>query len=198
LCLVDEFDIEPTTKENIMNQQSVVGVYDDLYKAEVAVRMLDRSGFPIKQVSIVAKNLESEREVHGYVTAGDVAKGGAGTGAWLGGFFGLLFGAAFLWIPGFGPLFVAGPLSAALLGGVEGALAGAAGGGLLGALFGWGVSRQHILKYEEHVKGGKHLVIVHGSPDQVELARGYLQVTEPEELTVHVHGVPAEAECVHS
>jgi hypothetical protein len=168
-----------------MNQQSVVGVYDVLAKAEDAIRTLDRTGFPVKQVSIVAKDLESEREVHGYVNACDVAKGGAGTGAWLGGFFGLLFGAAFLWIPGFGPLFVAGPLSAALLGGIEGAVAGAAGGGLLGALFGWGVSRQHILKYEERVKGGKYLVIAHGSPDEVERARAALEDTQPEELNVH-------------
>ena len=179
-----------------MSQQSVVGVYDVVSKAEDAIRTLDRSGFPIEQVSIVAKDLESEREVHGYVTAGDVAKGGAGTGAWLGGFFGLLFGAAFLWVPGFGPLLVAGPLSAALLGGVEGALAGAAGGGLLGALFGWGVSRQHILKYEERVKGGKYLVIAHGSPDQVERARGVLQTTAPEELNMHQQETPAET--VHS
>ena len=181
-----------------MSQQSVVGVYDVLSKAEEAIRTLDRTGFPIKQVSIVAKDLESEREVHGYVTACDVAKGGAGTGAWLGGFFGLLFGAAFLWVPGFGPLFVAGPLAAALLGGVEGALAGAAGGGLLGALFGWGVSRQHILKYQEHVQGGKYLVIAHGTPDQVEQARGILQTTGAEELNVHRERNPVDAEPVHS
>ena len=181
-----------------MNQQSVVGVYDVLSKAEDAIRSLDRSRFPIKQVSIVAKDLESERDVHGYVNAGDIAKGSAGTAAWLGGLFGILFGVAFLWVPGFGPLFVAGPLSAALLGGVEGALVGAAGGGLLGALFGWGVSRQHILKYEERVKGGKYLVIVHGSPDQVEVARGVLQETEPEELNVHAEAAPSEAEPVHS
>lgn len=181
-----------------MNHQSVIGVYDVLSKAEDAIRTLDRTGFPIKQVSIVAKDLESEREVHGYVNAGDIAKGGAGTGAWLGGFFGLLFGAAFLWVPGFGPLLVAGPLSAALLGGVEGALAGAAGGGMLGALFGWGVSRQHILKYEERVKGGKYLVIAHGSPDEVERARGVLQNTEPEELNVHREQAATRAEPVHA
>jgi hypothetical protein len=181
-----------------MSQQSVVGVYDVLFKAEDAVRTLDRTAFPIKQVSIVAKDLESEREVHGYVNAGDVARGGAGTGAWLGGFFGLLLGAAFLWVPGFGPLLVAGPLSAALVGGVEGALAGGASGGLLGALLGWGVSRQHILKYEERVKGGQYLVIVHGSPDQVERARGILQATEPEELNVHRQETPARVEPVHS
>jgi hypothetical protein len=181
-----------------MNQQSVVGIYDVLANAEEAIRTLDRTGFPIKQVSIVAKDLESEREVHGYVNAGDIAKGGAGTGAWLGGFFGLLFGAAFLWVPGFGPLIVAGPLSAALVGGVEGALAGAAGGGLLGALFGWGVSRQHILKYEERVKGGKFLVIAHGSPAEVERARAVLTTTEPEELNVHDEQVASTPDAVHS
>jgi hypothetical protein len=181
-----------------MNQQSVVGVYDVLSKAEDAIRTLDRSSFPIKQVSIVAKDLESERDVHGYVNVGDVAKGGARTGAWVGGFFGLLFGAAFLWVPGFGALVVAGPLSAALLGGIEGALAGVTGGGLLGALFGWGVSRQHILKYEERIKGGKYLVIVHGSPEQVERAHGILQATEPEELNIHRQDMPAKAEPVRS
>jgi hypothetical protein len=48
----------------------------------------------------------------------------------------LLVGAAFVWVPGFGPLLVAGLLTAAILGGVEGVVAGAAGGGLLSALAG--------------------------------------------------------------
>ena len=81
-----------------MNEHCVVGVYDVMSKAEEAIRKLDRTGFPIKQVSIVGQNLQSEKEVHGYVTAGDIAKGGAGTGAWVGGLFGLLIGAAFLWV----------------------------------------------------------------------------------------------------
>ena len=168
-----------------MNEHCVVGVYDVMSKAEEAIRKLDRTGFPIKQVSIVGQNLQSEKEVVGYVTAGDIAKGGAGTGAWVGGLFGLLIGAAFLWVPGLGPLIVAGPLSAALLGGVEGAAVGAAGGGLLGALFGWGVSKQHILKYEENLRGGKYLVVAHGSDNEIERARNVLEDTRPSELNVH-------------
>jgi len=100
----------------------------------------------------------------------------------MGGFFGLLMGAAFLWVPGIGPLMVAGPFAAALLGGVEGAIAGAAGGGLLGALIGWGVSKQHILKYEEHLKSGDYLVIAHGSQEEVEKARTILVGTKQTEL----------------
>lgn len=168
-----------------MNPQSVIGVYESLSGAEEAVRRLDRSGFPIRQISIVARDLESEKEVHGYVTTGDVVKSGAGTGAWVGGLFGILLGAAFLWVPGFGPLLVAGPFAAALAGGIEGAVAGAAGGGLLGALFSWGVSRKHILKYEEHLRGGKYLLIAHGNHDEVERARETLAGTNPTELNVH-------------
>ena len=71
-------------------ENSVVGVYENMSAAENAVRSLDKGGFPIKQISIVGQDLQSEKEVHGYITAGDVAKGGAGTGAWLGGLFGIL------------------------------------------------------------------------------------------------------------
>jgi uncharacterized membrane protein len=166
-------------------QSSVVGIYHTMEAAEEAVHTLDRAGFPLKQVSIVAKNLESEKEIQGYITAGDVAATGAGTGAWVGGLFGLLIGAAFIWAPGFGPLLVAGPLAAMLLGGVEGAVVGAAGGGLLGALVGWGVSKQHILKYEEKVKSGRYLVIAHGDAEMVSKAHTILESTDAEELTVH-------------
>lgn len=176
-----------------MTMQSVIGVYGTISQAEDAVQALDQGGFPIQHISVVAQDLQSEKEVHGYVTAGDLAKGGATTGAWMGGLFGLLIGAAFIWVPGFGPLLIAGPLAAMLLGGIEGAVAGAAGGGLMGALIGWGVSDKHILKYEEHVKGGKYLVIAHGTDDQVMVAHDILRHTDVEEVNVHAN-VAAEPE----
>jgi len=43
-------------------------------KAEEAVYMLDRGGFPTKQASIVAQNLQSGRRVNGYVTVSDGAE----------------------------------------------------------------------------------------------------------------------------
>jgi uncharacterized membrane protein len=168
-----------------MSEVSVVAVYGNIGQAEDAIRKLDKGDFPIKQVSIVTQNLESKKEVHGFVTVGDVAASGAATGAWMGGLFGLLVGAAFVWVPGFGPLLVAGPFAAALLGGIEGVLAGAAGGGLLGSLVGWGVSKEHILKYEETLKGGNYLVIAHGKPGEVAKAKEILEGTGASELTVH-------------
>jgi hypothetical protein len=169
-----------------MSEQSVIGVYHAMSEVEEAVRMLDKGGFPIKQVSIVAQDMESEKQVHGYVTTGDVAKSGAGSGAWVGGLFGLLVGAAFIWVPGFGPLLVAGSFATMLLGSIEGVMAGAAGGGLLGALVGWGVSKQHIIRYEEHLKSGKYLLMTHGSTAEVTRAHNILQGTGAAELTDHV------------
>ncbi len=71
------------------------------------------------------------------------------------------------------------------IGGVEGAVAGAAGGGLLGALVGWGVSKDHILKYEEKLKSGKFLVIAHGSPEEVVRAHNILQGSGASEVNFY-------------
>jgi hypothetical protein len=59
-----------------VSEQGVIGIYDSMSKAEEAVYKLDRGGFPIKQVSIVAQNLQSERRVNGYVTVSDAGRGG--------------------------------------------------------------------------------------------------------------------------
>ncbi len=99
---------------------SVVAVYPDHASAERAVRRLHAGGFAMSDLSIVERDFQVSEEPVGFVSTGDFAAAGAGTGAWVGGLFGLLVGAAFLILPGLGPVIVAGPLSAALLGGVEG------------------------------------------------------------------------------
>ncbi|MCI0457122.1 MAG: hypothetical protein L0Z62_09100 [Gemmataceae bacterium] len=166
-------------------ESSVIGIYAHIDKAEEAVQQLGQGGFPIQHVSIIAKDLGTEKKIHGFVTPCDVARSSARAGAWVGGIFGMLLGAAVVWIPGLGPLVVAGSLTSALLGGLEGAVAGAAVTGVLGWLSSLGISKQHILKYEESVKAGKYLEIAHGTPEEVEKARGILAKTGPTELNVH-------------
>ena len=109
-----------------MSPQNVVHIYPSLLAAEAAVRRLGKAAFPINLVSIVTQSIETTKKVHGFITAGEVAVQGASSGAWVGGFFGLLAGAVLVWVPGFDPHFVAGPFAAALLGGLEGVVAGAA------------------------------------------------------------------------
>ena len=143
--------------------------------AEGAVRALSESGVPIKHVSIVTQNLQTTEAVQGFVTTADVAGAGAASGAWWGGFFGLLVGSAFLWIPGFGPLIVAGALASSFLGMLEGAAVGAVGGGLVGALMGYGLSKEKAIKYESVVRAANYLVLMHGDDAQVRTARGVLE-----------------------
>ncbi len=166
-------------------ESSIVLVYPHLDEAEAAVQKLGEEGFPIDRVSIVAKDLGTEKKVHGFVTSCDVGKSTAKTGAWMGGIFGMLVGAAFIWVPGVGPLIVAGSLAAAVLGGVEGAAAGAAISGALGWLVSLGISKEHILKYEESVRAGKYLVIAHGAPDDIAKAERILKATKADEMNRH-------------
>ena len=167
------------------NESSVVGIYAHIDQAEEAVQKLGQGGFPIQHVSIIAKDLGTEKKIHGFITPCDVAKSSARTGAWVGGIFGVLLGAAVVWIPGLGPLVVAGSLTSALLGGLEGAVAGAAVTGVFGWLASLGIFKQHILKYEESVRAGKYLVIAHGTPQEAEKARAILAGTGPTELSLH-------------
>jgi hypothetical protein len=166
-------------------ESSVVGIYAHIDQAEEAVQKLGQGSFPIQHVSIIARDLGTEKKIHGFITPCDVAKSSARTGAWVGGIFGVLLGAAVVWIPGLGPLVVAGSLTSALLGGLEGAVAGAAVTGVFGWLASLGISKQHILKYEESVRAGKYLVIAHGTPQEAEKARAILAGTGPTELSLH-------------
>jgi hypothetical protein len=164
---------------------SVVAVYPDHPSAERALRQLHLAGIAMEDLSIVGRDFQVREEPVGFVSAGDYATAGAKTGAWFGGLFGLCVGAAFLILPGVGPLVIAGPLSAAVIGGLEGALAGTALGGLAGALVGWGVPKDRALKYETHVKGGKFLVMVRGKSEVVDRARSLLAHDGPEHIEVY-------------
>jgi hypothetical protein len=80
------------------------------------VHKLDEAGFSITDVSIVSQNLQTEKEVVEYITVEGESQKGLITGAWAGGLLSMLAGVAFLWIPEFGPLIVAGRLASLLLG----------------------------------------------------------------------------------
>jgi uncharacterized membrane protein len=157
--------------------------------AESAVRAIGEAGMPLKNISIVAQNLQATEQVQGFITTGDVATAGAGVGAWWGGMFGVLTGAAFLWIPVVGPLVVAGPLALTFLGLLEGAAIGAVSGGLVGALVGYGFSDTQALKYETIVKAGNYLVLAHGDEHQIMQTREVLVAQGAQEIEVSSRSV---------
>ena len=100
---------------------SCVGIYKTHREAEQAIKDLEKAGFNMKQLSIVGKGYHTEEDAIGYYNTGDRVKFWGKQGAFWGGLWGILFGAAFFWIPGVGPLAVAGPLVSTIVGGVGGA-----------------------------------------------------------------------------
>ncbi len=167
----------------VHEQDMVVGTFDTQDQAERAVRRLLDAGTPATQLSIVTQGLEAHKEVQGYVTTGDVALKGAGTGAWVGGIFGLFAGAAFVWVPVIGPLVVLGALAST----VAGALEGGAAGGLLGAIWGRHMQQDHVLRYQEALQGGKLVVTIHGTPQELESARRVLGETNGRDVRAYTY-----------
>jgi uncharacterized membrane protein len=168
------------------DENSVVAVFASHDKAEDAVRELQNSGFDMKKLSIVGKDYHTDEHVVGYYSTGDRMMYWGKWGAFWGGLWGLLFGAAFFWVPGIGPLLVAGPLAAAILGALENA---ALVGGLsaLGAgLYSLGIPKDSVLQYETAVKAGNLLLIAHGTPADVAGAKSIVEQTDATTTVAHV------------
>jgi uncharacterized membrane protein len=166
-------------------KNTAVAIYNSHTDAEQAVKELQRAGYDMQKLSIVGKDYHSEEHVVGYYNVGDRMKYWGKLGAFWGGVWGLLFGAAFFWVPAIGPVLAAGPLVAAIVGALEGA---AVVGGLsaVGAgLVSLGIPGDSVLKYETELKGGKFLLIAHGTADEAARAKDIIDGTGAAELAVH-------------
>ena len=154
--------------------EPVVAIYDSHKEAEEAVKELQKSGFNMKQLSILGRDYHTEENVVGYYNTGDRMKYWGKMGAFWGGFWGLLFGGAFFWVPGVGQILVAGPLVTAIVGALEeAALVG--GMGVIGAgLYSIGIPKDSVLQYETALKAKKFVVIAHGTPEEVARAKGIM------------------------
>jgi uncharacterized membrane protein len=164
---------------------SVVAIYKSHAEAEAAVKELQQSGFDMKKLSIVGRDYHTDEHVVGYYNTGDRMKYWGKLGAFWGGFWGLLFGAGFFWIPGLGQVLAAGPIVSWIVGALEGAVVV---GGLtaLGAgLYGLGIPKDSIVRYETAIKTGKYILVAHGSPEEITRAKKILNSTEPETLEHH-------------
>ena len=165
---------------------AVVAIYNTHTEAEEAVKELQRSGFDMTQLSIVGKDYHTEDHVVGYYTTGDRMKAWGRMGAFWGGLWGLLLGAAFFAIPGIGPVVVAGPLVSWIVGALEGAVVVGGLSALGAGLASIGIPHDSILKYETALKADKFLLIAHGTPEQVDRAKSILERTSTAEAaTVH-------------
>ena len=165
---------------------AVVAVFDTHPEADEAVRELQKSGFDMKKLSVVGKDYHTEEHVVGYYNAGDRMKHWGKLGAFWGGLWGLLFGAAFFWVPGIGPVLIGGPLVAWIIAALEGAVVVGGLSAIGAGLFSVGIPKDSIVIYESAVKAGKYVVVAHGTAQDVAKARDIMSTLKPSGLTDHV------------
>jgi len=167
------------------NNNSIVATYPTHTAAEAAVKELQQSGFDMKKLSIVGRDYHTDEHVVGYYNVGDRMKYWGKIGAFWGWIWGCFFGSAFFFIPGIGPLLVAGPLVVWIVGALESTVVVGGLSALGAGLFSMGIPKDSILKYETALKTDKFVLVAHGTLDEVTHAKEILSRTGPETLEHH-------------
>jgi hypothetical protein len=158
----------------------VVAVYRDHASAEDAVKQLQKSGYDIRQLSIVVKDYRIEERVVGFYSTSDRVKHWGVCGVLWGGTLGLLFGVALIVFPDLGPGLIAEPLAVWIRGALGGAItigglcAGAAG------INSVRLPKDSVLKFELAIeKDDEFLLVAHGTADEAAVARDILWAARP-------------------
>jgi hypothetical protein len=162
---------------------SAVAIYDTHVDADAAIKALRDAKFTMGQLSIIGKDYHTEEHPIGFYNAGDRMRFWGKNGAFWGGLWGWLVGAGFFLIPGIGHIIVLGPVVGWVVGALEGATVGAGVGVLGAALASAGIPKDTVVKYETALKAGKFVVVAHGTPGEVDLARSVLAAKGTPNLT---------------
>lgn len=166
-------------------QNAMVAIYPTHTQVESAVHKLQQAGFDLKKLSIVGKDYQTEEHVVGCYTVGDRMVTWGSTGAFWGGVWGLLFGSAFFWVPGIGPLLMAGPLAAAVAAVLEGALIVGGLSAIGAAMASLGIPEASMIQYETELRAGKFIVVAHGSAADAAQAKDILTNTAADLTAIH-------------
>ncbi|MBO0349402.1 hypothetical protein J0895_09845 [Phormidium pseudopriestleyi FRX01] len=175
-------------------QKRAVGLFPSMEKSAVALCDLKSAGFPMKNISAIARKRNRIREINpnsmeiktldNQVPATGLA--GVLTGGSLGMVLGLLVSLSILALSGIGPVILAG-VEAATVGTVivGGGAIGAATGGIVGHLMTYGMSSDRAHCYWERVIQGDYLLILTGSDREIALASRILNARGIQEWEIH-------------
>jgi hypothetical protein len=168
-----------------MSDTCMIAVYSTHTQAEEAIKTLQKAGFDMKRLSIIGKDYHSEDHVVGYYNTGDRMKAWGKRGAFWGGLWGYLFGAAFFFIPGIGPIAIAGPIVHVVVSALEGAVVVGGLSALGAGLYSIGIPKDSVLQYEKALKADKFLLIVRDTKEEANRAREIVGSTGPIETATH-------------
>lgn len=155
----------------IARNNTVVAVYKSPTDAGTAVKELQQSGFDMKKLSLIGPDYHTDEAVLDCHNTGGQMKSSGKAGTSCDAAWELLFGSTFILIPGVGPLFVAGPLVAWVVGGLEGVVVAGGLRALAAELYSLGFPKGSL---QTAFKFGKFVVIAHGDKKEATRARGII------------------------
>jgi hypothetical protein len=132
-----------------------VAVYATHEQAHEAIELLSKSSYCMRHLGIIGQDYATEEQPVGFISVGDRMLSWGKMGA----IWGLLFGAAFMVLPGLGIFMFAGWLVGALETSVVAGGLAAIGGALVSI----GVPQDSVVDYGSALKAGSFLVAAHGS-----------------------------------
>ena len=138
-------------------------------------------------LSIIGRDYQTDDHVIGYYQTGERMKYWGKMGDFWGRLWQYLFGSAFFYIPGIGPLLVAGPLVGWIGGALEGAVVIGGVSAIGAGLTSLGIPKDSIVLYENALKSGKFIVIAHGNAATTAQAHELIEQTGPETVEEHQH-----------
>lgn len=176
-----------TDQQHETYQQIVMAFLADAERAEAALQQLMDQDAPMGRLSLIGRASASGDDLLGvyYPTTGARMKGWGRVGAFWGGLWGLITGAAgFFVVPGVGPLLAAGPIVEALVSAAGGAIA--VGGVLAGAgaasqltvaVHRMGVPDEKLDETHERVARGEHLLMLIAPEGEIDHWQSLIETT---------------------
>jgi hypothetical protein len=180
-----------TTERAVWNEKNriLVAVYPDEETANIVVKRLIEMDFQMDLISVLGRIHASGDDPLGIysLNAGERMKVWGTHGLFWGGLWGMLAGAAGLFIiPGIGTLAAAGYIVEAIAGGAAlggGAMAGAAAVSQLAvALHRTGIPEKTILALHQAIEAGRFLVMLRGAESEIPQWREVLVSARPSDI----------------
>jgi hypothetical protein len=181
---------EASTQET--RRTVLMAFYPDAEQAEAGLKTLMSEDVPMDRVSLLGRASSSGDDPLGvyYPNVGERMQGWGKMGAFWGGLWGLLTGAAGMFlVPGLGPLLAGGPVVQALVGAAGGAavtggvMAGAgAASELTVAIHRMGVPDERLEETRARLARGEHLLMLIAAADESEGWNALLQETGADPL----------------
>lgn len=173
----------------------LMGFYPDAGRAEVGLKVLMAKDVPMDRISLLGQAGSSGDDPLGvyYPSVGERMQGWGKMGAFWGGLWGLLTGAAGIFlVPGLGPLLAAGPVVQALAGAAGGAavtggvMAGAgAASQMTVAIHRMGVPDDRLDETRTRLARGEHLLMLIAAADETERWKGLVEETGADPVWVY-------------